>query len=385
MNAPAAVPLPHGDLGFTSISLPFGRIRRLRPEDAVAFSGYRSDPDVAKRQEWDTPFPIDRAVRFIADLAGETPGRPGSWFQFAVANAADDLIGDVALFRELEDPGLIRIGYTIATPHQGHGYATAATGAILEYAFTVLGAHTARAGLLDGNTASIRVLEKLGFEPDGPGPDTEVIDGVIERELVWVRRWPQRPTDAVGAILVGGRSTRMGEDKTGVEIAGVRMFDRVHSALLAAGLDVVAVGDKTPGTVPTIGDRAGIAGPAAGLAAALDHAAGRDVFLVATDQPYLDPVTVRRLLAIPGVAVAAMDGGRAQSTAAVYRPVMATALDTLLAADPAPSLQPLLDSGTRVGESVWRAWGEDGRSWRSLDTPESIEHAVAELGPPLPW
>jgi hypothetical protein len=34
---------------------------------------------------------------------------------------------------------------------------------------------------------------------------------------------------------------------------------------------------------------------------------------------------------------------------------------------------------TYVGEDVWSAWGEDGSSWLSLDTPEAVRVAEATL------
>jgi molybdopterin-guanine dinucleotide biosynthesis protein A len=48
---------------------------------------------------------------------------------------------------------------------------------------------------------------------------------------------------AAGAVLCGGRSSRMGRDKALVEVAGAPMAARVAAALRAAGCDpVVAVG-----------------------------------------------------------------------------------------------------------------------------------------------
>ena len=49
-------------------------------------------------------------------------------------------------------------------------------------------------------------------------------------------------------------------------------------------------------------------------------------------------------------------------------------LAQLVAADPSPSLQTLLDGldFRAVTEVEWRGWGEDGRSWRSIDTPDEL-------------
>jgi RimJ/RimL family protein N-acetyltransferase len=73
-----------------------------------------------------------------------------------------------------DDPGVILVGYTVAPAHQGHGYATEAIGALVDYAFETLGADVVRAYADAGNIASVRVGEKVGLlvveryeEPDG--------------------------------------------------------------------------------------------------------------------------------------------------------------------------------------------------------------------------
>ncbi|WP_299191873.1 GNAT family N-acetyltransferase [uncultured Erythrobacter sp.] len=67
---------------------------------------------------------------------------------------------------EGQDAGTVEIGYWIARPFWGQGFATEAGRAVLEIAHTlgysrVIGSH-----FLD-NPASGKVLEKLGFEPTG--------------------------------------------------------------------------------------------------------------------------------------------------------------------------------------------------------------------------
>ena len=101
--------------------------------------------------------------------------------------------------------------------------------------------------------------------------------------------------------------------------------------------------------------------------------------LVAADQPMVAPGTLRRLVELPGEAVVPVDVVR-QTTCAVYRTACHPALDRLAATDPGPSLQRLLDevAVTEVDEATWRSWGEDGRSWRGVDTPEDLAVVRAE-------
>jgi RimJ/RimL family protein N-acetyltransferase len=80
------------------------------------------------------------------------------------------LIGSVNL--RLEDgyvqPGGPRrsvadFGYTFDPAYAGRGYATEAARAVVDHAFDVLGARRVKAGAFAENTASVRVLEKLGM------------------------------------------------------------------------------------------------------------------------------------------------------------------------------------------------------------------------------
>ena len=88
------------------------------------------------------------------------------------------LIGEVSV-RELPDgTGTVEIGYGVVPAYQGHGYATEAVGAVLDWALRQPGVARVVACCLRDNRASRRVLEKLGLRQVGT-------DGVL---LVWERR-----------------------------------------------------------------------------------------------------------------------------------------------------------------------------------------------------
>ena len=170
----------------------------------------------------------------------------------------------------------------------------------------------------------------------------------------------------------------MGRDKALIELNGRPMFARVASLLSSAGCEPILIGhEEVEGVASVPDDAPGRPGPAAGLATALRIAAGREVVLVATDQPLVDPATVRALLALDGDAVTPVDKGVRQATCAVYRHPCVRVLARLFDADPSPPLQRLLDEvRTRdVAQEEWSLWGESGRSWWSLDTAEDVARA----------
>lgn len=138
-------------------------IRRFRPEDAIAFALYRSDPDVARYQSWDACTP-EQADAFVREMAASRPGTPGEWFQFAAADPeTDELLGDVALCVDADDPSRIELGITFAAAHQGKGYATDAARAVIDYAFERLGAAAVVAIADARNDGSIALLERIGM------------------------------------------------------------------------------------------------------------------------------------------------------------------------------------------------------------------------------
>jgi molybdopterin-guanine dinucleotide biosynthesis protein A len=180
----------------------------------------------------------------------------------------------------------------------------------------------------------------------------------------------------VGVVLAGGQSRRMGRDKALVEVGGKPMIAWVVAGLEAAGMDVVVAGrpEGWEGR-PGLRDPPGLAGPLAGLVAAL--ALGSDVLAVGVDQPWLRSETVRQLLALSGTAVP-LAGGVRQVTCARYSATLLEPARRTL------SVQALLDQHppTAILEEEWRRWGEDGRSWYSVDDERALHLGLERFGPP---
>jgi RimJ/RimL family protein N-acetyltransferase len=63
----------------------------------------------------------------------------------------------------------VATGSWLGLPFQRHGIGTEMRTAVLELAFCGLGAEVARSGAIDGNVASARVSEKLGYRVTGRG------------------------------------------------------------------------------------------------------------------------------------------------------------------------------------------------------------------------
>ena len=156
------------DPAFEHLLTPRLVLRRFRAGDVEAFAAYRSDPEVARYQGWEAPYSREEAEDFVASLAGLGPGRPGTWFQFAVAPRPDGpLLGDCALRTSRRDPRRGELGFTFARANQGRGYATEAAAAVLAYAFGTLGMERVEAAIDARNARAERLLERLGLRFQG--------------------------------------------------------------------------------------------------------------------------------------------------------------------------------------------------------------------------
>ncbi|OFW78350.1 MAG: hypothetical protein A2Z48_04530 [Actinobacteria bacterium RBG_19FT_COMBO_70_19] len=138
-------------------------LRRSRPEDAEAISAYRRDPEVHRYQGWERTDPEGIRAE-IEEMVGRAPGEPGGWVQLSVLERASErLVGDVGFSRVDGEPGVIKVGYTMAPTFQGRGYGTEAMRALVTYLFDVLGVDVVRAYASVENVPSTRVAEKVGM------------------------------------------------------------------------------------------------------------------------------------------------------------------------------------------------------------------------------
>jgi molybdopterin-guanine dinucleotide biosynthesis protein A len=119
---------------------------------------------------------------------------------------------------------------------------------------------------------------------------------------------------ASGAVLVGGKSRRMGIDKPLIPIGGQRLIERVVGTLAQVVEEVLLVGQGAARLswlgLPCIEDLLP-GGPLAGIYTALAAARHPHCLIVACDMPFLDPPLLAYLLEqAPGwdVVVPYMDG-----------------------------------------------------------------------------
>ncbi|HEX5617783.1 MAG TPA: GNAT family protein [Solirubrobacteraceae bacterium] len=140
------------------------RLRPFEARDLEAFVAYRSAPEVARYQSWDTTFSLADAERFLAEQQEVELGRPGGWVQLAATDRdTGALCGDCAVHVLADQPATAEVGVTFAPEHQGSGLATEALSAVVGHLFAEHGLHRVYAQADDRNVAVQRLLERLGF------------------------------------------------------------------------------------------------------------------------------------------------------------------------------------------------------------------------------
>ena len=107
------------------------------------------------------------------------------------------MIGEVVLIWTSREHRQGEVGYIFHPDHHGRGYATEATEVVVRLGFEGLGVHRL-IGRLDGrNTASARVLERLGMRKEAQFVQNEFVKGEWADEAVYAMledEWRARGT-----------------------------------------------------------------------------------------------------------------------------------------------------------------------------------------------
>jgi len=167
------------------LSIPGYSLRPYREDDAVALQALADDREVSRflRDRFPHPYRIEDAREWIARARDETTSPP---LTFAISGASAAMLGGIGLDRQSDVyRHSAEIGYWLGRRHWGRGVATAAVEAICRYAFDSLGFQRVYGCVFAPNTASARVLEKVGFKLEGRHRQAVWKDGELLDELLY--------------------------------------------------------------------------------------------------------------------------------------------------------------------------------------------------------
>ena len=138
-------------------------LRAPRLEDAKVLAALANDKRIAENTRR-IPHPYKRSDAEDFITAVNVPA--GGEIAFLITLRDGTVVGACGI--AMQD-GAPDVGYWLGVKHWNKGYATEATRAVIDYAFTELGHDTLHAGARVTNPASRRILEKCGFQWMGVG------------------------------------------------------------------------------------------------------------------------------------------------------------------------------------------------------------------------
>jgi RimJ/RimL family protein N-acetyltransferase len=172
-------------------------LRPFRVDDLAAFVAYRSDPEVARYQSWDSTYAMADAESFLRSQRNVVFGQPGDWLQLAIVDRATGTVcGDCAVRVVTEQPATAELGVTLAQANQGKGLATEALTAVMAELFERRGIHRVFAEADDRNVPVRRLLERLGFRSEARLVDADWFKGewsTLRTYALLDREWRGHP------------------------------------------------------------------------------------------------------------------------------------------------------------------------------------------------
>jgi RimJ/RimL family protein N-acetyltransferase len=167
-------------------------LRPFEEGDLDALYALQSDAESA-RWLYKEPRTLDETRALLErKIAGDRFSAEGDWLSAAViAREAGHFVGDMSMQLLSKEHKACEIGFIFDRAHHGRGYATEAGRAFLACAFG-LGFHRVIGRVEPRNTASCRVLEKLGLRLEAEFVENEWIKGEWQSERVYAmleREW----------------------------------------------------------------------------------------------------------------------------------------------------------------------------------------------------
>lgn len=159
-------------------------LRLVEESDAAAIHRFRSDPS-ATRYLSHAPLTLAANGDRLAELLALRRASTGEWFNYGWAitlRESGDLIGDARTWNSsaLTSAGTLApgkhpvrhaaLGYVLHPEYHRQGYGHEAAGALVNWLFAERRIRTIVARAYEPNTASIKLLQSLGFQQDAANP-----------------------------------------------------------------------------------------------------------------------------------------------------------------------------------------------------------------------
>jgi RimJ/RimL family protein N-acetyltransferase len=141
-------------------------LRPVAPSDAPALFAARGDSQVMQYWDWPEMASAHDVEKIILAHGEELESGRTIWWAVAKSDGGQ-AIGECDLSEIDRHHRRAEVGFLFARAYWRCGYATEAMQAVVKYAFDQLGLERLWARCHAGNVASVRLLERLGFQYEG--------------------------------------------------------------------------------------------------------------------------------------------------------------------------------------------------------------------------
>ena len=160
------------------------QLRWLTTNDVNSLFSIFSDPKVMCYWSSLPLADVAAAEKLLADIHSYFEKR--NLFQWGVARQTDNqIIGTCTLFHLDLDNRRAEIGYALGSEHWGKGYMGDALTLLLDFCFDDLNLHRLEADVDPQNAASIKLLERLGFQREGYLRERWLVGGNVQDSLFY--------------------------------------------------------------------------------------------------------------------------------------------------------------------------------------------------------
>jgi ribosomal-protein-alanine N-acetyltransferase len=140
-------------------------LRPLELGDVDALYEHAKDPMLSAYMSWSAHQDRTETEGFVTTaIRNREQGTDLSWAIVLDGNAAGVVgLGSITWGFRAWRIDRAELGYWIGIPHWGQGYMTEAATAATKWAFETLGLHKITIGCIDGNVASQKIIEHIGY------------------------------------------------------------------------------------------------------------------------------------------------------------------------------------------------------------------------------
>ena len=151
-------------------------LRGMRVSDAEDMYAYAKRPSVTEYLTWNPHESVAETREYLTYVAQRY--RTGDFYDWSLVDQESGRMIGTCGFTSFSCPNdAAEIGYVLNPDYQGRGLATEAVRRVLAFGFEELGLHRIEAHFIEGNAASLRLMERVGMTFEGYARESMRIKG----------------------------------------------------------------------------------------------------------------------------------------------------------------------------------------------------------------